>query len=106
MALDVISYALSKKYADSLGGTINQDFIKEEIQKYLKDNPVDVDIDDSLSQAGKPADALAVKNLVDTVKTETLTKIGDIPTDKTIKQYIDESVEPKIATDEDIDKLF
>lgn len=61
-------YALLNKKIKK--GGITDDQIKQIVEQYLKENPVQVITDNTLSVAGTPADALATGTAIDSLKEE------------------------------------
>lgn len=59
-------YALLNKKIKK--GGITDDQIKQIVEQYLKENPVQVITDNTLSVAGTPADALATGTAIDSLK--------------------------------------
>lgn len=99
---EIVVYALCKK----MGGQISDSTIQEAINKYLQTHPLEkTPVDTTLTQSGQAADAKIVGNLLNNISN----KVGNIPNDKTIQSYIDDSVKNvsiECVTNEDIDKLF
>ena len=59
---------VKKSVSDALAGVITDDKIKQTVEQYLEENPVQVTTDNTLSVAGTPADALATGTAIDSLK--------------------------------------